>query len=147
MAVEHLNRYGHSIALCLIKRVFYKNRRVVRSIGTALYCAEAKRYGDRLEHCVYRQYRHNRPIDLPQRVRHNHITVGNTWRFKHNLVYGFLQNTLLSRKSCVIGISVRADICNLYYDDKARYDIYDNHRAAICLVRIFDDGKLLYIDT
>ncbi len=88
--MEHCDCNGYSVVICLAKRLFYKNRRVVQRIDTTLYCACPKGYGNRLEHCVYRQHSHNRSPYIPPETYYNHIAVGNTWYFEYYLVYAIL---------------------------------------------------------
>lgn len=145
MAVEHFDSDGHSVAIRLAERLFYKNRRVVRRIDTALHCARAKRYGNRLEHCVYRQYCNNCPPYLPSETYDNYITACHTWHFEYNLVYGILCYSLPNCKFCNIDNCVRVDICNIRNDYSPRYNCYDTSRTAIRLVRLSCNSQLLYL--
>ncbi len=147
MAVEHCDCNGYSVVICLAKRLFYKNRRVVQRIDTALYCACPKGYGNRLEHCVYRQHSHNRSPYIPSETYYNHIAVGNTWYFEYYLVYAILCYSLPNCKFCDIDNCVRVDICSIHNDNSQGYDCYDTSRTAIRLVRLSRNSQLLYLHT
>ena len=117
---------------------------MVSRTGIARNCVAAKRHGGGLEPSVYRQYSHNSPPYLLQAKFQNHITLSNLGHTKYTLVYGFLHFSRYYSRFRDTHSGLRIDTGDVRHDGAKRYAIHDNHRAALCVVRLSDSCGVLH---